>query len=113
MLPTSIVQASSFTCAEKCLKSKVTPFVHCGQVSLATFGSSCSPLPSAALDLVRNFTAAQRMQEASPSDGHLILAVHAAHVSEHFDRARRVHKKVGCPPIRFHGDPCSITLFKS
>jgi hypothetical protein len=63
-------------------------------VSLATFGSSCAPLPAAALGLICNFTAAQQLQEASLSDAHLVLAVYAAHVSEHFDHARRINKKV-------------------
>lgn len=77
------------------------------QVSLAKFGVGCPPLPAAALGMVHNFTAAQRLlAEVTPSDGAIVLAAYAAHASEQFEAAKRLYKKAGLPSL-----PLAVSCF--
>ena len=71
------------------------------QVSLAAYGSSCAGRPAAALDVVRNFTAAAALQAnfaagmQGPQRGAAgVLAGYAENAAQHFERAKRVCKTV-------------------
>ena len=74
-------------------------------MSLAPYGTACAGRPAAALDAVRNFTAAAALQAGfvapgmhGPQQGPTgVLAGYAAHAAEHFERAKRVCKKVPLP----------------
>ena len=72
----------------------------CMQVSLAAYGSACAGRPAAALDAVRNFTAAAALQSQASAQPGLqqgpagVLAGYAAAAAEQFERAKRVCKKV-------------------
>jgi hypothetical protein len=70
------------------------------------YGGACAGRPAAALDAVRNFTAAAALQalpqQPGPQQGPAgVLAGYAAHAAEHFVRARRACKKVRLPHTWF------------